>query len=64
LAAGLRALTVAAGVGGAALAIDAKNERAATWYARFGAQPLPDAPLRLILPLACIVEAIKAIEGK
>ncbi|MDR3438790.1 GNAT family N-acetyltransferase [Telmatospirillum sp.] len=64
LAAGLRALTVAAEVGGVALAIDAKDERAVAWYARFGAQPLLDAPLKLILPLASIAETIKTIEGK
>jgi predicted N-acetyltransferase YhbS len=36
-AAGRRALSVAAEVGGVALAIDAKDERAAGWYERFGA---------------------------
>ena len=36
LAAGRRALSVAAEVGGVALAIDAKSERAAQWYERFG----------------------------
>jgi len=42
LAAGARALSVAAEVGGVALAIDAKNERAAIWYERFGAIRLLD----------------------
>ena len=36
-AAGRRAFGVAAEVGGVALAIDAKDERAAGWYERFGA---------------------------
>src|SRR5207302_6263962 len=36
-AAGERALAVAKEVGGVALAIDAKDERAVTWYSRFGA---------------------------
>ncbi|MDR3515530.1 MAG: GNAT family N-acetyltransferase [Azospirillaceae bacterium] len=63
-AAGLRALTVAAAVGGVALAIDTKDERAAAWYARFGAQPLLDPPLKLNLPLASIAETIKATEEK
>lgn len=58
LAAGLRALTVAAEVGGVALAIDAKDDRAASWYCRFGAQQLLDDPLKLILPMASIAEAI------
>jgi len=58
LAAGARALSVAAQVGGVALAIDAKDRRAAGWYARFGAVALLDDPLRLILPLATIEEAL------
>ncbi len=58
LAAAERALAVAAEVGGVALAIDAKDERAARWYERFGALALLDDPLKLILPLAVIAEAI------
>jgi GNAT superfamily N-acetyltransferase len=54
LAAGERALAVAQEVGGVALAIDAKDERAATWYERFGALRLLDDPLKLILPLETI----------
>ena len=57
LAAGERALAVAAEVGGVALAIDARNAAAAGWYERFGALPLLDDPLRLILPLAVIARA-------
>jgi GNAT superfamily N-acetyltransferase len=59
LAAGVRALAVAAKVGGVALAIDAKDENAVRWYERFGAQPLLDDPLKLILPLSVIADAIK-----
>lgn len=59
LAAGERALAVAAEVGGVALAIDAKHERAASWYARFGALVLLDDPLKLILPLSVIAEAVR-----
>jgi len=62
LACGERALAVAKEVGGVAIAIDAKSKRAADWYVRFGAQPLLDDPLKLILPLATIAEAIR--EGK
>jgi GNAT superfamily N-acetyltransferase len=51
LAAGARAIAVAREVGGVALAIDAKDARAATWYERFGALRLIDEPLKLILPL-------------
>ena len=58
LAAGARALAVAAEVGGVALAIDAKNDEVARWYGRFGAQPLLDNPLKLILPLAVVADAL------
>ena len=58
LAAGRRALSVAAEVGGVALAIDAKNERAAQWYERFGAVRLLDDTLKLVLPLKTIAEAL------
>lgn len=60
LAAGRRALSVAAEVGGVALAIDAKSERAAEWYERFGAMRLLDDPLKLILPLKTIADALAA----
>jgi hypothetical protein len=47
-------------VGGVALLIDAKNERVAGWYAGYGAVPLADAPLSLLLPLATIEAALKS----
>lgn len=51
LAAGARALAVAAQVGGVALAINTKDDKAARWYERFGAMSLLDSsPLSLILP--------------
>jgi len=62
LAAGERALAVAAEVGGVALAIDAKDEKAARWYGRFGALSLLDNPLKLILPLSVIADAIRVAE--
>ncbi|HET6629923.1 MAG TPA: GNAT family N-acetyltransferase [Woeseiaceae bacterium] len=58
LAAGERALAVAAEVGGVALAIDAKDENATRWYERFGARPLLDDPLKLILPLSVIADVV------
>jgi GNAT superfamily N-acetyltransferase len=58
LAAGERALRVAQEVGGVALAIDAKDERAAAWYQRFGALRLLDDPLKLVLPLETIRAAL------
>ena len=42
-----------------ALLIDAKNERAARWYASYGAIPLADAPRSLLLPLATVQDALK-----
>ncbi len=60
LAAGRRALSVAVEVGGVALAIDAKSERAARWYERFGAVRLLDDPLKLVLPLKTIADALAA----
>lgn len=59
LAAGRRCLRVAAEVGGVALIIDAKNERAAAWYASYGAVPLEDSPLTLLLTLATIKTALE-----
>jgi GNAT superfamily N-acetyltransferase len=59
LAAGRRCLRVAAEVGGTVLLIDAKNERAAAWYASFGALPLLDSPLSLLLPLDLVATALK-----
>jgi GNAT superfamily N-acetyltransferase len=58
-AAGVRCMAVAQEVGGVALVIDAKSERAARWYAGFGAARLDDAPMTLVLPLATIAAEIE-----
>jgi GNAT superfamily N-acetyltransferase len=60
LAAGRRCLYVSAEAGGVALLIDAKNERVAKWYANYGAVPLLDAPLSLLLPFKTIHSALAA----
>lgn len=60
LAAGWRCIRAAAEVGGVVLVIDAKNESVAKWYAGYGAVPLNDAPLTLLLPLATIAQALEA----
>jgi GNAT superfamily N-acetyltransferase len=60
LAAGRRCINAAAEVGGVALLIDAKDERAADWYRTYGALALLDAPRSLVLPLATIEAALKA----
>lgn len=59
LAAGRRCLAVAAEVGGVALLIDAKSDRAAKWYESFGAVRLDDAPSTLLLPLKTIAAALQ-----
>jgi hypothetical protein len=58
------ALAAAAEVGGVALAIDARDERAARSHERFGALALLGDPRKLILPLAVIAEAIAAAERR
>lgn len=54
-----RCIRVADDVGGVALLVDAKNERAAQWYQSYGALALEDAPLSLVLPLAIAADAIR-----
>jgi GNAT superfamily N-acetyltransferase len=60
LVAGLRCLRVAEEVGGVAMLIDAKNEGVSAWYESYGAIPLIDKPLSLLLPLAIVAESLKA----
>ena len=59
-AAALRCLRLAAEGGGILIIIDAKNERAAKWYAGYGAEPLRDQPLSLVMPLAIFAADLKA----
>ena len=59
LTAGKRCLRVAREVGGVALVIDAKNTRVAAWYAAYGALPLLDAPLTLLLSLKTMEATLK-----
>ncbi|WP_209045004.1 hypothetical protein [Rhizorhabdus histidinilytica] len=42
------------------LIIDAKDERAAQWYASYGTETLPNIPLTLVTPLASFVAELKA----
>ena len=55
-----RCLRAAAEVGGVVLIIDAKNDRATAWYASYGALPLADKPLRLVMALATFEADLKA----
>jgi GNAT superfamily N-acetyltransferase len=58
LRAAARCMRVALDVGGVALLIDAKHNRAARWYEAYGAMRLADAPLSLVLPLATVAPAV------
>ena len=59
-AAARRCLRAAAEVGGVILIIDAKNVRAARWYAGYGAIPLTQRPLTLVMSLATFSADLKA----
>lgn len=61
-AAARRCLRAAAEVGGVVLIIDAKNDRAARWYASYGAVPLSDKPLTLVMSLATFAAGLKAAD--
>ncbi|GAB6059012.1 hypothetical protein [Desulfonatronum parangueonense] len=63
LAAGRRYLLAASQVGGIALLIDAKDERATQWYSRYGATPLQNQPLSQFSPLKTIHAAL-TVAGK
>jgi hypothetical protein len=63
LGAGRRCLFVAVQASGVALLIDAKNERAARWYASYGAVPLLDAALSLLL-LFTTIHAALSVAGQ
>lgn len=60
LAAGRRCVLASSEVGGEALLIEATSERVAAWYASYGAMPLMDAPLKLVLPLKTLEAALRA----
>lgn len=60
LAAALRCIRVTEDVGGLLMIIDAKTDRAAQWYASYGAEPLMDHPLTLVVPLATFAAALEA----
>jgi hypothetical protein len=61
-AAARRCLRAAAEVGGVVLIIDAKNSRAARWYADYGAVQLSHKPLTLVISLATFAAGLKAAE--
>ncbi|WP_341022528.1 GNAT family N-acetyltransferase [Brevundimonas diminuta] len=59
LAAALRCIRVTEEVGGVLMVIDAKNDRAASWYASYGAEPLIGRPSTLVVPLATFADSLK-----
>ena len=59
-AAALRCLRLAGEGGGILLIIDAKDERAANWYAAYGAELLQAKPLTLVMPLASFAADLQA----
>lgn len=60
LSAGRRCLRASLEVGGVALLIDARNEGVARWYAGYGALPLLDTPLSLLLLMATIRSVLES----
>ena len=58
--AALRCLRLAGEGGGILLIIDAKSERAARWYASYGAERLQGPDLTLVMPLATFATGLKA----
>ncbi|MDE3181335.1 MAG: GNAT family N-acetyltransferase [Acidobacteriota bacterium] len=59
-AAARRCLRAATEVGGVMLIINAKNDRAARWYTEYGAVPLSDRPLTLVMSLASFAADLRA----
>lgn len=53
-----RALLASSTVGMYALVVDAKNEKAKSFYQHFGFLPLEDHPMRLFIPLDTIAELV------
>ncbi|MGE0280975.1 MAG: GNAT family N-acetyltransferase [Rhizobiaceae bacterium] len=58
--AALRCLRLAGEGGGTLLIIDAKSDRAASWYAGYGAAPLIGRPLTLVMPLATFADDLRS----
>lgn len=61
LSAARRCIRASTEVGGTVLLIDAKNERVAAWYASYGAVPLLEASLSLVLPLSTVARLLQEV---
>lgn len=55
-----RVAAVAELAGGIGLFVDAKDDRAAAFYARFGFEPTPGGPLTLFLPMETLRRFVKS----
>lgn len=62
VAAAIRCMRASAEVGGTAMIIDAKDQQAAAWYRSYGAVPLLDAPLTLVLPYGMLRLALQVAD--
>jgi GNAT superfamily N-acetyltransferase len=60
VAAAVRCIRASAEMGGTAMIIDAKDEKAAAWYRSYGAVSLDDTPLSLLLPYSLLKAAVDA----
>jgi GNAT superfamily N-acetyltransferase len=59
ISAARRCILASQQVGGTLLLIDAKDQQAANWYKAYGALPIPQAPLSLVLPYSTIIQAMQ-----
>jgi GNAT superfamily N-acetyltransferase len=50
-------------IGAHAVIVDPMNDRVTRWYRRYGFMPLPEAPTRLLLPMATIRPHVPPLMG-
>jgi GNAT superfamily N-acetyltransferase len=60
LSAARRCILASASVGGTMILIDAKDDKAASWYKSYGALAIPKMPLTLVIPYASFPDSIKS----
>jgi len=60
LSAARRCIMASVEVGGTMIVIDAKDDKAASWYKTYGAIAIPRMPLTLVMPYAVFPDAMKA----
>jgi predicted GNAT family N-acyltransferase len=59
IAAARRCIRASREMGGTAMMIDAKDRKVAAWYELYGAVPLIDMPLSLLLPYRLLEDALQ-----